>query len=184
MVAAPVRSKSRLVVAAVCLALSACQGKAGEGRGGARSSPMTGTQAPALVGKTLDGEAFDLAAMRGQVVLLNVWATWCQPCREELPELERLHEFYASRGFSVIGVSVDRRAALRAVKAMVDDFSLTYPIVFDPDGEAIGPWQIRGYPTTFLIDRSGAIVWRIDGIVRPTDSDLATHLEAALAASP
>ncbi|MBL8947695.1 MAG: TlpA family protein disulfide reductase, partial [Myxococcales bacterium] len=78
---------------------------------------MTGTQAPALVGKTLDGEPFDLASMRGQVVLLNVWATWCQPCREELPELERLHELYASRGFSVVGVSVDRRAALRAVRA-------------------------------------------------------------------
>lgn len=145
---------------------------------------MAGTQAPALVAKTIDGEDFDLAALRGQVVLVNVWATWCQPCREELPELQRLHALYGSRGFSVVGVSVDRRAALRAVKAMVDDFGLSYPIVFDPESEATGPWQIKGYPTSFLVDRTGAIVWRIDGIVRPTDSDLATHLEAALAGSP
>ncbi len=112
---------------------------------------------------------------------MNVWATWCAPCREEFPELRRLHEANAASGFSVVGVSVDRRTALRAVRQMTEDFGLPYPIVFDPESAAIGPWEIRGYPTSFLVDREGTLRWRRDGIVRPDETELGSYLEAALA---
>lgn len=141
-------------------------------------------RAPAMVGKTLDGEPFALTDLAGKVVLINVWATWCGPCREELPELQRLHAAHNGRGLTVVGVSVDRRGALRAVRAMADDFSLTYPIVFDPDSEAIADWAVRGYPTSFLVDREGMLRWRRDGIVRPDDAELGAAIEAALAITP
>jgi len=173
-----VRSISMTVLLAGVLA--GCEGKAGGLATAGTSAQAAGSPAPALTGKTVDGEAFDLETMRGRVVLVNVWATWCAPCREEFPELRRLAETHADRGFAVVGVSVDRRNALRAVKQMVADFSLAYPVVFDPESESIGAWEIRGYPTSFLVDREGVIRWRRDGIIRPSDADFTAHLEAAL----
>lgn len=167
----------------VVLWLASCTGK-GDGAPAAGATQGNGMAAPSLVGKTVDGEAFDLGERRGEVTLVNVWATWCAPCREELPELERLHQRYGARGFSVVGVSIDRRNALRAVVQMAADFSLSYPVVFDPEARAIADWKVVGYPTSFLVDRRGTLVWRRDGIVRPDDRELGTHIEAALAATP
>jgi thiol-disulfide isomerase/thioredoxin len=169
---------------ALLLALgTACEGKgrtAAKGEAEADRSGATAT-APSLVGKTLEGDTFDLSEHRGEVVLVNVWATWCAPCREELPELRALHERHGARGFTVVGVSVDRRAALASVRQMTQDFRLPYPIVFDPESEAIEGWKVHGYPTSFLVDRSGAVTWRRDGIVRPQDDELGAAIEAALA---
>ncbi len=165
------------------LAPFACEGKGGDARGES-AAESSAREAPPLVGKTIDGEAFDLVALRGQVVLVNVWATWCEPCREELPELQRLHGRHAARGFTVVGVSIDRRSALRAVRQMAADFGLSYAMVFDPESEAIAPWKVVGYPTSFLVDRGGAVVWRRDGIVKPDDAELGAYLDAALAAAP
>jgi thiol-disulfide isomerase/thioredoxin len=176
---------ARRIALVLALASVTCEGKTGDvGKPGRASDAALIDQAPPLVGKTIDGEAFSLAELGGQVVLVNAWATWCAPCREELPELQRLHVAHGPRGFTVVGVSVDRRAALRAVKTMANDFGLTYPVVFDPDSEAIGPWSVRGYPTSFLVDRQGKVRWRRDGIVRPDDAELGAAIEAALAVTP
>lgn len=147
---------------------------------GTKTSAASAKPAPAMVGKTIAGDAFDLDALRGTVVLVNVWATWCAPCREELPELEALQREHAERGFTVIGVSVDRAAALMQVRQMVDSFALSYPIVFDPASKAIADWDVRGYPTSFLVDRTGVIRWRRDGIIRPEDPELTPLLKLAL----
>jgi thiol-disulfide isomerase/thioredoxin len=165
--------------------LAGCEGKGRDWSASASTATAAagGTPAPPLSGKTIDGDAFDLKDLRGKVVLVNVWATWCAPCREEFPELARLAKLHADRGFEVVGVSVDRRNALRAVKQMVTDFSLPYPVVFDPESESIGAWEIRGYPTSFLVDRDGVVRWRRDGIIREGDADFTTHLEAALGAA-
>ena len=82
---------------------------------------------PAYSTETLDGKHFDVAAERGNVVLLNLWATWCVPCRYEIPELQALHNRYASRGFKVIGVSLDESGA-DTVKQFVSEEKITYPI--------------------------------------------------------
>ena len=81
--------------------------------------------------KWLDGSTFDLAKERGNVVFLNVWATWCGPCRYEIPELDKLHAKYASRGFKVVGVSVDE-GGIPEVKPFVEEQKIGYPIVIDP----------------------------------------------------
>jgi cytochrome c biogenesis protein CcmG, thiol:disulfide interchange protein DsbE len=172
-----VRGRARYFGLGLALALPiACEG----GFGSTRSGSTAARPAPALHGKTIDGERFELDALRGQVVLVNVWATWCAPCREELPELRALQLSLADRGFTVVGVSVDRAGALVQVRQMVDSFSLPYPIVFDPESRAIAGWEVRGYPTSFLVDRNGTIRWRRDGLVRPADPELAAQLKLAL----
>jgi len=163
----------------------ACEGKPGDegprGEGVAVQGP--GVAAAPLEGKTIDGEPFSLAELHGKVVLVNVWATWCAPCREELPELVRLHHAHRDRGFTVVGVSVDARRAFGPLRAMVEQFALDYPIVFDPDQKAVAPWEIRGYPTSFLVDREGIVRWRRDGLIRPDDDELGAAITAALAGS-
>ena len=164
-----------------CPAL-ACQGKDGEGKAGSGAAGfMIGQPAPALAGKTIDGDDLSLEELRGQVVLVNVWATWCKPCERELPELAKLHRERSPQGFSVLGVSVDKRQLLPKVRAMVTSYQLGYPTLFDPETRAIDPWKVAGYPTSVLVGRDGTIRWRRDGMIHPDDPDLARELDAALA---
>ena len=137
--------------------------------------------APAFTGVDLRGQRFDLADLRGRVVLLNVWATWCEPCREELPELQALQQRHGADGLVVVGVSIDAARAEREVRRLVAAARVTYPIVLDPKSTIVPPFKVVGYPTTFLIDRQGAIRWRRDGLLEPGDPDLAAALAAALA---
>ena len=182
--AAPVTTSRSLSLVAALLAsapLPACQGKDSAGRPGRTMGPAIGQPAPALAGKTIDGTDLSLADLRGQVVLVNVWATWCKPCERELPELAKLHRDLSAQGFSVLGVSIDKRQLLGKVRAMVSGYNLEYPMLFDPESQAIGPWEVAGYPTSVLVGRDGTIRWRRDGMIHPDDPDLDEQLEAALA---
>jgi cytochrome c biogenesis protein CcmG, thiol:disulfide interchange protein DsbE len=153
--------------------LGGCQGKPSESD--------TAAKAPIEYrGQTLDGEEFALSDLRGKVVLLNVWATWCQPCREELPELVALHRHYRDREFELVGISVDTRTDLRKVRSAVSYFGLDYPMVFDPDGHVLTALEVRGYPTSLLLGKDGALRWRRDGLIKPDDPELAVQIDAAL----
>jgi cytochrome c biogenesis protein CcmG, thiol:disulfide interchange protein DsbE len=161
----------------VVLAASACQGK-----GDAGSNPATlGEKAPRFTGKTLEGEYVALDDYLGQVVLLNVWATWCTPCRDELPELQALQREHGPQGFTVVGVSVDKPQALGQVRTLVKQLGLDYPMIFDPGGEAVLAFDVSGYPTSFVLDRNGRVRWRRNGIIRPGDSELEAVVRSALA---
>lgn len=127
-----------------------------------------GNAMPAYSAKYLDGKSFDLAAEKGNVVFLNVWATWCGPCRYEIPELQKLHEKYASRGFKVIGVSVDEGGA-DAVTQFVKDNKMTYPIALDAEGRIANVLRTTVLPTSVIIGRDGKILWRAIGAVEPND---------------
>ena len=148
--------------------------------GRSAGSPV-GKPAPTLAGKTIDGERVALSDFRGQVVLVNVWATWCKPCNKELPELARLHDDLRSKGFSVLGVSVDKRQMLQQVHARVRQHQLHFPNLFDPEGLALSDWKISGYPTSILIGRNGNILWRRNGMIHPNDPELTKQIESALA---
>jgi len=162
------------------LVLGACEGKPPAPTDARATSAHP--PAPAFGGRTLDGEALDLVDLRGQVILLNVWATWCAPCREEMPELQALHARHRDQGFSVVGVSVDAARLAAEVRRVVIDFGLRYPNIHDPRNSISAAFQVHGYPTSFLIDRGGGVVWRKDGMLEPNDPELARHLAAALAA--
>ncbi|MDC0720007.1 TlpA family protein disulfide reductase [Nannocystis bainbridge] len=164
---------------------SACEGKPGAGAtartGGAAPVLALGAPVPAFAGTTLRGEPLSLADLRGRVVLLNVWATWCDPCREELPDLQALHVRHEPEGLTVVGVSTDAARDARTLRNMVAGFGLTYPIVHDERNVVSGPFQVIGYPASYLVDRAGNLRWRRDGRIPTGDPELAAALAAALA---
>ncbi|HEX8169056.1 MAG TPA: TlpA disulfide reductase family protein [Thermoanaerobaculia bacterium] len=128
----------------------------------------------------LDGSKFDLATKRDKVVLLNVWATWCGPCRFEIPALEAIHAKYKPRGFEVIGVSVDE-SGFESVKQFVHDNKMTYPVALDPEGRLAGIFQTSVLPTSVLLDREGKILWKKYGAILPQDEpELTKVVESAL----
>ncbi len=139
-----------------------------------------GSAMPAYSAQTFDGKAFDLASERGNVVLLNLWATWCGPCRFEVPELQKMNDQYAPQGFKVIGVSLDDSGP-ETVKRFVSDHKMTYPILLDPEGKLANIFQTSLIPTTVLIDRAGKIVWKQFGAIDSNDAALKKTLDSALA---
>lgn len=139
-----------------------------------------GAPVPAYSAVSLAGDSVSLAAQRGKVVLLNVWATWCHPCRDEIPELQALHERYASRGLELVGISVDTESADDAIRAFMRDFRMTYPVWRDPGERISAQFHIVGVPATFLIDREGVLRWRKTGPIQPGDPALRQALEQAL----
>lgn len=135
---------------------------------------------PAYTAQWLDGKPFDLAAERGHVVFLNVWATWCGPCRSEMPFLQSLQDQYGSRGLKVIGVSVDE-SGTATVNAFLASEKIRYPSAIDPEGHIANILQTTVLPTSVVIDRTGHIAWRDSGsMTRPMPS-LTKALEASLA---
>jgi thiol-disulfide isomerase/thioredoxin len=129
----------------------------------------------------IDGKPLNIASEKGNVVFLNVWATWCGPCRFETPELQSLQNQYAASGLKVIGVSVDEGDSA-AVKGFVAEQKITYPIAVDPEGRIANLVQTTVLPTSLLIDRNGKIVWRQVGAIMPNDAKLKAAVEKAVAA--
>ena len=141
-----------------------------------------GDTMPPYTAQWLDGSNFDLAARRDKVVLLNVWATWCGPCRYEIPELQAIHNRFGPRGFEVIGVSVDESGA-EAVRQFVTEHEMTYPIVLDPNGKLADLLRTSVLPTTVLLDRTGKIVWKKYGAIAANDATLEQAIESAVSLS-
>jgi len=114
---------------------------------------------PALRLEDLYGTTVDLESLRGQVVLLNLWATWCPPCREEMPELERFHQAHREAGLVVVGINIGEAPGVVAQFAATT--GLTFPIWLDPDEASLRALQMLSLPATIAIDRSGMIrlVW-------------------------
>jgi cytochrome c biogenesis protein CcmG, thiol:disulfide interchange protein DsbE len=117
---------------------------------------VAGKPAPALELPRLSGNGTgSLEDYRGQVVVLNFWASWCEPCREESPLLQRWHERLQDRGATVLGV--DALDEIGHARAFIDEYGLTYPMLRDGDGSTREPFGILGFPETFVIDREGRI---------------------------
>ena len=115
---------------------------------------------------------------RGQVTLLNIWATWCIPCREEMPSMELLYKDFSARGFKIAAVSIDEGSSDK-VRAFATELGLTFDILHDRSGRIQGTYQTTGVPESFLLDRDGRIVRRLIGNHdwnSPANRDLIDHL--------
>ncbi|HEX6558402.1 MAG TPA: TlpA disulfide reductase family protein [Longimicrobiales bacterium] len=164
------RSRTRLLRALVFAALAGLLVLAWTQRD--RFMPIdVGARVPDYSATTLNGESFSLAAERGKVVVLNVWATWCLPCRREMPALERLHETLATRGLDVIGVSSDPETGSTGgfgekssdVRAFVKAYGITFRIIHDPAHTVEQLFLVQGLPTTLVVNKQGRIVAKVMG---------------------
>lgn len=131
-----------------------------------------GQAAPEYTATTLDGDTVALTDFLGQPVLLNIWATWCPPCRREMPDLQKLHERYGPTGLTVVGVSVDGRNAEPQIREFLDELGIDFLILHDPRDEVSDLFAIPAVPVTLLIDPDGVIRWRHMGPVTSDDPSL------------
>ena len=167
----------RFVVAGLLAVVSAC---ATEGKGAASGRVAIGSPAPAYRAVSLSGDSVSIEQQRGKVLLINVWATWCHPCRTEIPELRAIHDKYKSRGLELVGVSVDSDGADEGIREFIDEFKMSYAIWRDPDERVSSQFLIVGVPATFLIDRDGILRWRKTGPIALGDTSLSAAIERAL----
>ena len=118
-----------------------------------------GVDAPPIVARTIDVPPRDrtLADYKGKVVILNVWATWCQPCRTEMPSMEKLYKEFGAQGLEIVAVSVDDAGTDEKIREFVKEFGLTFTILHDPAAETARRYQVTGYPESFIIGREGTI---------------------------
>lgn len=117
--------------------------------------PAVGKPAPDFTLRSSNGKNLKLGEYRGQVVMLNFWATWCGPCRQELPLLNRLHEQYRRSGFALLGVNVDDNP--KAAEDMARQLGVSFPLLFDTDKGVSKRYDIDGMPSTLLLDRDGKV---------------------------
>jgi peroxiredoxin len=122
-----------------------------------QSRSRTGFAAPDFALPDLHGRTRRLSEFRGKVVFLNVWTTWCPPCRMEMPSMEALYRQFRDQDFVVLAVNADENGA-EAARPFVAEFGLTFPVLLDPEGRVSTRYGVTGYPETFIIDRDGHVV--------------------------
>jgi cytochrome c biogenesis protein CcmG/thiol:disulfide interchange protein DsbE len=144
----------------------------------ATASPLVGRSAPDFTLAGLDGPAVTLSALRGQVVVVNFWASWCAECHDEQPVLDATWQRYRDAGVVVLGVDFQDTAG--GARDYVHQSGVSYPVVVDKDSRTALSFGIRGIPETFLIDRSGRIVDRVVGV--PDAGTLAGRIDDLLRA--
>ncbi|KFG10480.1 MULTISPECIES: TlpA family protein disulfide reductase [Streptomyces] len=172
------RSRAALLsagAAALVLTLSACAGGGIEG-GGGQTGFITGSDgiatvkkgdrdtAPDLSGKTIDGDQLDLSAYKGKIIVLNVWGSWCAPCRAEAPNLVKVSQDLAGRGVQFVGINT-RDTSTRPALAFEEQYKVTYPSLYDPTGKLLlrfekGSLNPQLIPSTLVIDREGKLAVR------------------------
>ncbi len=136
-------------------------------------------QAPDFTLPTLSGEKIRLSSLQGKVVLINFWATWCVPCRTEMPTIEELYQRYKDRGLEIVAINLDSLSTA-GVKAFVEEVRVTFRIVLDPSWATAQVYRVVGLPTTYFVDRAGNVVVREVGERNWADAVSRTAVEGLL----
>ena len=169
------------VALVACLGLAGCTGG---GSGGATATTAEPLGAKPLVARSQSQFQADLDALRGRVVVVNFWASWCVPCREEMPALEQASQAYAEAGRPVTVIGVDASDVRSAAAKFLDEVGVTYPTVYDQQGLRGGvaaSWSVTALPQTWFVARDGSRAGRIAG--RLTADDLRAKVDELLAGS-
>ena len=143
--------------------------------------PQVGDTAPDFQAMSLDGErTVTLADYAGQTILVNLWATWCAPCRLETPYLQAVYEENKDRGLMIVGISVDSPSALDLVNDFLEEMGVTYDILLDPDMVSTDVFVAIGLPASFLIDGEGVVRFTRIGPIPEGDVEFLEALEQTL----
>ena len=154
---------------------------------GDQFSPITvGSVAPDFRGVTLDSEPSpkSLADYKGQVVLVNIWATWCLPCEREMPMLQRLAEEYKAKGFRIVAVSVDSPGMERVIRDFIQRYGLTFDVLYDADARIKLDYTTTGIPESFIVAKDGVIRYQHVGPIEENDAVQVRALLDRLLAEP
>lgn len=138
-----------------------------------------GTKMPEVSLQTLSGKGVEPAALTGKVVVVDFWATWCSPCRESMPELEKLYKKYSAQGLTVVGVSVDKDAS--AIKPFIEKLQVTFPIVHDAAHSVADKFAPARMPSSYVIDRKGVVRYVHGGYHTGDAATLEKELQELLA---
>jgi len=131
--------------------------RTGTSTSGKVPAPQQGFLAPDFELQTLDGESVKLSNLRGQAVLINLWATWCPPCRAEMPAIEKVYNEYQDQGLVVLAVNMTYQDAYSDIAPFIDEYGLTFPVLLDETSKVGTAYQLRSLPSSFFIDRDGII---------------------------
>ena len=131
--------------------------RSGSSTAGKIPAPQTGFLAPDFALRTPAGETIRLSDLRGQPVLVNLWATWCPPCRAEMQTLETVYNDYKDQGFTVLAVNMTSQDNPELILPFAVERGLTYPILLDEKGEVARAYQMKSLPSSFFINRDGTI---------------------------
>jgi len=121
------------------------------------TAPREGFAAPDFRSTLLGGGEIALSDLRGKVVIVNLWASWCPPCRAEMPALQEVYEAYRDRGFEILAVNTTYQDSQAAAARFVQEYGLSFPVPLDQTGEVSRSYLLRALPTSFFIDRDGVI---------------------------
>jgi peroxiredoxin len=149
----------------LAIAVVACSGPGA----GALRGINVGNRAPDFTLEALDGSKVALRDYRGKVVLINFWATWCPPCRAEIPEIEAAFEARQADGFEVLGINVEE--SRETIAPFVDEFEMSYPVLLDESGRLLQTYRAMGLPMSVIVDQDGVIQARHVGFLTAADLD-------------
>ena len=148
------------------------------------SAPQQGFRAPDFTLNTLDGRKASLSDYKGKVVLINFWASWCPPCKAEMPYIQAAYKTYRDQGLMVLAIdSTSDQSEADAARQFANTNGLAFPVLADVRTEASQLYQVQALPTSFFVDRQGKIAWVVVGGPM-ADALIRSHVEALLKASP
>lgn len=139
---------------------------------------LVGSRAPEFALRDMQGNYVSVTALRGKVIVLNFWATWCPPCKVEIPGLEALNRKYGARGLAVVAVSTD--SSEKGIRKFLRETPLSYRVVHDRDGKISRLYGVYSLPTTFIIDRSGVVIRHFMGEQNWNSPEMRALIEALL----
>jgi peroxiredoxin len=142
-------------------------------------APQAGFSAPDFTLKTASGETYTLSDLQGQAVLVNIWATWCPPCRAEMPAIQAMYDEYKEQGLVVLAINSTVQDNPLDIAPFVQQYSLTFPILLDETGEVSRAYQVRSLPSSYFINRQGIITEVVIGGPM-SEALLRTRIEEAL----
>jgi thiol-disulfide isomerase/thioredoxin len=166
-----------LVILGAIVALTACSKK--EAAKEQQGPLQENVPAPAITVNSLNGKPLNLSDLKGKVVLINFWATWCPPCREEIPSMMKLNSAMAGKPFQMVAISIDE-GGQPAIESFFKTSGFSLPAYTDPDNRAAKAYGITGVPETFVIDKSGILVRKVIGPMAWDSPDVLSYLDGLM----